>query len=77
MSMKPNRQSKSGILADHTREGTLFRTPLSRLPLKETRWVKQTLPELLWIGLLQGKYGLGCGVDLSLALAEAAAQASM
>lgn len=72
--MKPNRKSR-GVLAGHTREGKLFKTPLSDLPLEETSWVKQTLPELLWIGLLQETYGLRRGVDLSLALAEAATQA--
>lgn len=62
-------------LSDHIREGKVFRTPLSRLPLRETSWVKQTMPELLWIGLLQEIHGLAYGVDLSLALAEAAIQA--
>ena len=73
--MGSNQDSKSGILADHVREGKLFKTPLSRLPLQETSWVKQSLPELLWIGLLQESSGLARGVDLSLALTEAAIQA--
>ncbi len=72
--MEPNQKSR-GVLAGHIREGKLFKTPLSTLPLEETSWAKQTLPELLWIGLLQGTYGLRRGVDLSLALAEAATQA--
>jgi hypothetical protein len=62
-------------LEGHTREGKLFKTPLSDLPLEETSWVKQTLPELLWIGLLQETYGIRRGVVLSLSLAEAATQA--
>lgn len=73
--MESNQESKSGILADHTREGKLFKTPLSRLPLQETSWIKQSLPELLWIGLLQEFHGLAHGVDLSLALAEETIQA--
>jgi hypothetical protein len=73
--MESNRKSQSDILTGHIREGKLFKTPLSTLPLEETSWTKQTLPELLWIGLLQGTYGLRRGVDLSLALAEAATQA--
>jgi hypothetical protein len=70
-----NRESNSEVLGDHTREGKLLKPPLSRLPLEETSWAEQTLPELLWIGLLQKKYGLARGVALSLALADTANQA--
>jgi len=70
-----NRESKSEILGDHLREGKLLKSPLSRLPLEETSWIEQTLPELFWTGLLQRKYGLAHGVGLSLALADAASQA--
>ncbi len=73
--MEQNQKPKSNILADHIKEGKLFKPPLSRLPSEETSWVKQTLPELLWIGVLHETYDLERGVDLSLALAEAAAQA--
>lgn len=72
--MEPNRKSRDA-LAGHRREGKLFKPPLSTLPLEETSWARQTLPELLWIGLLQGTCGLQRGVELSLALAEAATQA--
>ena len=47
--MKHNQESSSDILADHIKEGKVFKTPLSLLPLEETSWIKQTLPELLWI----------------------------
>jgi hypothetical protein len=72
--MGHNQDPKDHVLADHTREGKVIRTSLSRLPLRETSWVKQTLPELLWLGLLQGTYDMRRAVVLSLSLAEAAAQ---
>jgi hypothetical protein len=70
--MSANNDSGNRLLSDHTREGKVLKPPLSRLPLRETSWVERTMPELLWIGLLQEVHGLAYGVDLSLALAEAA-----
>lgn len=73
--MSADQDARDGPLSDHVREGKTFRPPLSRLPLRETSWVKLTMPEFLWIGLLQEAHGLAHGVDLSLSLAEAAMQA--
>lgn len=73
--MSASRDARDRPLSDHVREGKVFKPPLSRLPLRETSWVKLTMPELLWIGLLQEAHNLAYGVDLSLALAEAAIRA--
>lgn len=67
------KKPKSGILSDHTKVGKVFKPPLMQLEkLEETSWVKSTLPELLWIGLILENCGLQSGVDLCLALAREA-----
>jgi hypothetical protein len=65
---------KQQILLDHKKVGKKYIPPLIHhmgSPLKETSWVKQSLPELLWIALLNYRYGYVQGADLSLSLAKA------
>jgi hypothetical protein len=76
--MSQKKKTKSGILSDHTKVGKVFKPPLMELgELKETSWVKGTLPELLWIGLILEHSGLRNGVDLCLTLAREAQQVQL
>lgn len=72
--MNQKKKPKSGILSDHTKVGKVFKPPLlTQLgKLEETSWVKSTLPELFWIGLILENCGLRSGIDLCLALAREA-----
>ena len=60
------------ILSDHQKIGTRFVPPLAQLNMKATRWVDGMMPELLWQGLLVGRYGVREGLGLALSLAKAA-----
>ena len=65
------------VLADHKKVGKTFIPPLvAELgPLGEIRWVNDLVPELVWLALLNDRYGLKTGSDLArrLALAGVAA----
>jgi hypothetical protein len=57
--------------------GKKFVPPMQQLgPWKDANWLGTVLPELLWIGLLNQRYGFKDGAELSLALARAATQAT-
>lgn len=74
MSNKKVTKHKGGspILSDHQKIGTRFVPPMAQLNMKATRWVDGTMPELLWQGLLVGRYGVREGLGLALTLAKAA-----
>ncbi len=67
------------VLSDHKRVGKKFIPPfINRLgeTFKETSWVKLSVPELVWIALLNYRYGFKEGADLSLSLAKATKEAT-
>jgi hypothetical protein len=67
-----------GVLKDHKRTGKLFRPPLTQVgPLSEVRWVVDMLPEFIWIGLLQDRFGLQEGIHLAQSLALRASKAML
>lgn len=71
--------SKPQVLTDHKRVGKRFIPPFTdRLgsQFKETSWVKLTIPELIWIAMLNYRYGYQQGADLSLSLAKATKEAT-
>lgn len=70
---------KKQILSDHKKVGKKFIPPfMDRMGSKfrETSWIKQTIPELIWIALLNYRYGYQKGADLSLSLAKATKEAT-
>ncbi len=68
---------KKQVLTDHRRIGKRFLPPfLTTLgPLQEVGWLDYSLPELLWLGILNEKFGLERGADLSVSLAKEADKA--
>jgi hypothetical protein len=68
------KKKKAGVLADHRRAGKRFIPPFFQIPgtLFEVRWVDTILPELLWLGLLNDRYGLAQGAALAVSIARAA-----
>ena len=78
MSDDTSKRGKKQVLSDHKRVGKRFIPPLLQVaPFHDLSWVDCTLPELLWLGLLNNRYGLKRGSDLGLSLAKAAAEASV
>ena len=66
---------KTKILPDHKKIGQRLISPLNLFMasrLNEFSWANRTLPELLWIGLIQRRIGVGPGVKLINAVARAA-----
>ena len=67
------------VLSDHKRIGKKFIPPIiDKLgsTFKETSWVKLSIPELIWVALLNYRCGYKEGADLSLSLAKAAKEAT-
>lgn len=62
------------ILADHKRKGKKFIPPLMQLPggMHFVKWLDHTLPEILWIGLLQEKVGIKRSIEICCVIANAA-----
>jgi hypothetical protein len=63
------------ILRDHKKVGQRLITPLNQFmasKLNEVSWSNRTLPELLWIGLMQRHLGPGPGVKLITSIGRAA-----
>lgn len=65
------------VLSDHKRIGKKFLPPFTTLMgrLNEVGWVDDLLPEVLWLGMLNEKFGLHRGAELALQTAKAADQA--
>ena len=67
------------VLKDHRKIGKKFIPPIiDKLgsTFKETSWVKFSVPELIWIALLNYRCGYKEGADLSLSLAKAVKEAT-
>src|SRR5260370_8298289 len=63
------------ILRDHKKVGQRLITPLNQYmgsKLNEVSWSNRTLPELVWIGLIQRRLGPGPGVKLITSIGRAA-----
>ena len=61
-----------GVLADHQKVGKRFIPPFLKMDkIVEVRWVDPILPELLWLGLLNARYGLAKGAELAVAISRA------
>ena len=74
---KSNDAPKKQILSDHKKVGKRFIPPFMQLGnFHDIAWKWTTLPELLWLGLLNYSCGLKLGSDLALLLAKAAVQVS-
>lgn len=67
------RERKQHVLQDHKRVGSRFIPPiLARLPLAELSYVRDLLPEIVWIGLVIKRLGYREGIDLCATAAKAA-----
>ena len=75
---KKENQRKRKVLLDHKQIGKRFVPPLLQLgSVSEARWAEYTLPELVWLGILNHKYGVKKGAELGLGLARYAVIASV
>ena len=72
----PSATTQNNVLNDHRRVGKRFIPALADRLTHEIRWIDEILPELLWLALLNHKYGWVRGAELALALAAAAAAES-
>lgn len=71
--------NKHQILLDHKKIGKKFVPPfIDKLgsTFQETSWIKLSIPELVWIALLNNRYGYQQGADLALSLARATKEAT-
>jgi hypothetical protein len=76
--MKKGSKSKRAgeLLSDHKREGKKFIPPMLTLGVfKEVGWKENILPELIWVALINEKYGPRDGAELCLKVAQAAIEA--
>jgi len=61
------------VLEGHHRHGKRFVPPLLEyMDLIETPWLDNILPELLWIALMNSRFGIKRGTELCVELAKAA-----
>lgn len=68
------KKARQSVLKDHRKIGKKFVPPfIDKLgsTFQETSWVKLSIPELIWIALLNYRCGYKDGADLSLCLAKA------
>lgn len=65
------------VLTDHQRKGKRLIPPLMQgITYQEISWGKQLIPELLWLALLNNRYGYRQGAKLALALPKSAEEAT-
>ena len=65
------------VLQSYKQRGKRFIPPwLELLPLEESRWIDDRIPELVWIALLMQNTGIKRGNDIATAIAKAAAECS-
>lgn len=69
--MQTENNPKKHILSDHKKIGSTFIAPFSQLGITETTW-PNSLPELIWMGLLNDQCGYKRGVEISTEMAKAA-----
>ncbi|MCP4607513.1 MAG: hypothetical protein GY845_02190 [Planctomycetes bacterium] len=68
---------RNPVLTDHKKVGKRFVPPFLQLgDFQEIEWSRNTLPEILWLGLLNRSFGLKKGADLGVSLAKAAVKSS-
>ena len=66
-------KKKKSVLQDHKRIGKRFIPPfLQLLNLKELSYVRLIFPHLVWMGLLNDRFGYRDGVNISIELAKLA-----
>jgi hypothetical protein len=72
--MKKTHKHKKGVLLDHKKDGKKLIPPyIAALGQPNfISWYDKIIPEVIWIGLLQQKFGQQEGIALSLDLAQAA-----
>jgi hypothetical protein len=60
---KPSQSQK--ILRDHKQQGKIFVTPFNDMdgPHAETDWISQTIPEIIWIAILNHRVGIKITAD--------------
>jgi hypothetical protein len=65
------------ILADHKKRGKTLLAPFTHMigALKEISWLKDIIPEIVWIGLIQYEHGHRRGVELITSMARLARNA--
>ena len=64
---------KKTVLEDHKKVGNKFIPPMMQLPnWNEISYINQILPEIIWMGLINDKYGYRNGIDLSSKIATKA-----
>src|SRR5262245_66206675 len=64
------------ILHDHKRLGKRFIPPLKQIPrMRETSFVNDMLPELVWLGLINDKIGFAAGARFFEKIIEAVTEA--
>ena len=65
------------VLPDHQRIGKRLIPPLMQgIKYKEISWGKQLIPELIWLALINDRYGYLKGAELALALPRSAEEAT-
>jgi len=65
------------VLLDHQRIGKRLIPPLMQgIKYQEISWGKQFIPELIWLGLINDRYGYLKGAELALALPRSAKEAT-
>ena len=68
---------KRRVLQGYKQRGKRFIPPwLELLPLEESRWIDDRIPELVWIALLMRNTGIKRGNHIATAIAQAAAECS-
>lgn len=76
MKANSNPRQKKQLLSDHQKMGKRFIPPMMQFPREDVNWRGKVVPEFLWLGLLNERYGVTIGSDLCVMLARAAAQAN-
>ncbi len=69
------RENKSKVLGDHKKEGKKLIPPLMGLGnLRETSYTQIIIPEIIWIAILNKKYGIQRGAELGLELVRSVSE---
>jgi len=68
---------KKPVLSDHQQIGKRLIPPLMQgINYQEISWRKQLIPELIWLALINNRYGYMKGAELALALPKSAVDAT-
>lgn len=65
-------KGRKPVLGDHKRVGKRLIPRMAELKMQEQSWGQRTLPELIWIALLENYFPGGPAANLTIALARAA-----